>query len=151
MKGKEGEANGMKRSQIKWKLLLFDESDLFLFRPVYFLFSFNRAALFILSQIKKRDCITKKKKKNKKKKKKKKKTHTHTKKKQIIRWSGLKRTYNLLIVKKHCLDRTTDHTFLETDHTCVGIKHKLCRKVTTDCSLIIPIFVNGFDHNTKIQ
>ena len=59
MKGKEGvlgaiapppppEANGMKRCQIKWKLLLFDESDFFLLRPVYFLFSFNRAILFIL-------------------------------------------------------------------------------------------------------
>ena len=39
MKGEEGvgggggglEANGMKRSQIKWKLLLFDESDFFFF------------------------------------------------------------------------------------------------------------------------
>ena len=51
----------------------------------------------------------------------------------------------------HCLDRTEDHNVLETDHTCVGSKHKLCRKVTTDCSLIIPIFVNGFDHNTKLQ
>ena len=30
MKGEEG-ANGMKRSQIKWKLLIFDESDLFFF------------------------------------------------------------------------------------------------------------------------
>ena len=49
------EKNGMKRSQIKWKLLLFDESDFFfLLRPVYFLFSSNRAMLFILSQIKKR-------------------------------------------------------------------------------------------------
>ena len=46
MKGEE-EANGMKRSQIKWKLLLFDESDFFfLLMPVYFLFSFNRAMLF---------------------------------------------------------------------------------------------------------
>ena len=63
MKGEEGargasppEANGMKRSQIKWKLLLFDESDIFfyLLRPVNFLFSFNRAMLFILSQIRKR-------------------------------------------------------------------------------------------------
>ena len=53
MKGEE--ANGMKRSQIKWKLLLFDESDFFLLRPVYFLFSFYRAMLFILSQIKK--CV----------------------------------------------------------------------------------------------
>ena len=51
MKGEEGvggggggglappEANGMKRSQIKWKLLLFDESDFFL-RPVYFFILF---------------------------------------------------------------------------------------------------------------
>ena len=35
MKGEEGvwgpEANRMKRSQIKWKLLLFDESDFFNF------------------------------------------------------------------------------------------------------------------------
>ena len=38
MKGEEGvwglappEANGMKRSQIIWKLLLFDESDFFFF------------------------------------------------------------------------------------------------------------------------
>ena len=61
MKGEKGvwggggasppEANRMKRSQIKSKLLLFDESDFFLLRPVYFLFSFNRA-MFILSQIK---------------------------------------------------------------------------------------------------
>ena len=41
----------MKRSQIKWKPLLFDESDFL--RSVYFLFCFNRAMLFILSQIKK--------------------------------------------------------------------------------------------------
>ena len=47
------EANGMERSQIKWKLLLFDESDFFLLRPVNFLFCFNKAMLFILSQIKK--------------------------------------------------------------------------------------------------
>ena len=33
----------MKRSQIKMKLLLFDESDFFSFEGVYFLFSFNRA------------------------------------------------------------------------------------------------------------
>ena len=57
MKGEEGvlappppppplEDNGMKRSQIKWKLLLFDEK----LRPVYFLFSFNIAMLFNLSQ-----------------------------------------------------------------------------------------------------
>ena len=46
------EANGMKRRQIKWKLLLFYESDFFLLRPVYFSFSFNRAMLSILSQIK---------------------------------------------------------------------------------------------------
>ena len=25
----------------------------------------------------------------------------------------------------HCLDRSADHTFLETHHTCVGSKHKL--------------------------
>ena len=47
------EANGMKRSQIKWKLLLFDESDYF-FSFEASLFSFNRTMLFILSQIKKR-------------------------------------------------------------------------------------------------
>ena len=36
MKGEEG-VNRMKRSQIKWKLLLFDESDfLFLLRPFIF-------------------------------------------------------------------------------------------------------------------
>ena len=36
------EANGMKRMQIKWKLLLlFYESGFFLLRSVYFLFSFN--------------------------------------------------------------------------------------------------------------
>ena len=46
-----GGAKGMIRRQIKWKLLLFYESDFFL-RPVFFLFSFNRAMLFILSQIK---------------------------------------------------------------------------------------------------
>ena len=83
MKGEEGVwANGMKRSQIKWKLLLFDESDFFSFEAVYFyfLFSFNRAMLFILSQIKKRVFL--------------KKTN------QIIKLSGLKRMYNLCIVKK---------------------------------------------------
>ena len=63
MKGEEGvwgalaplggtsppEANRMERSQIRWKLLLFDESDfLFLLRPVYFLFFFNRAMLLLL-------------------------------------------------------------------------------------------------------
>ena len=64
MKGEEGvwealapppppEANDMLRSQIKWKLLLFDESDFFSFEAVYFLFSFKRAILFILLQIKK--------------------------------------------------------------------------------------------------
>ena len=77
MKGKEGvwggasppEANRMKRSQIKWKLLLFDESDfLFLLRPVYFLFSFN-IAMFILSQIKEHVFFFKPN--------------------QIIKWSGL--------------------------------------------------------------
>ena len=77
MKGEEGglggasppEANRMERSQIKWKLLLFDESDfLFLFRPVYFLFFFNRA-MFILSQIKKHVFFFKPN--------------------QIIKWSGL--------------------------------------------------------------
>ena len=35
------EANGMKISQIKWKLFLFGESDFFHLRPVYLLFSFN--------------------------------------------------------------------------------------------------------------
>ena len=30
------EANGMKRSQIKWKLILFDESDFFSFEACYF-------------------------------------------------------------------------------------------------------------------
>ena len=46
------EANGISRSQIKWKLLSFDESDFFLLTPVYF-FALFRAMLFILSQIKK--------------------------------------------------------------------------------------------------
>ena len=35
--------------------ILFDESDFFLLRPVYFLFSFNRAILFILANQEK--CI----------------------------------------------------------------------------------------------
>ena len=48
------EANGMKRSHIKWKLLLFNESDFFSFEASLFFLSFNRAMLFILSQIKKR-------------------------------------------------------------------------------------------------
>ena len=46
MKGEEGvwgasppEANGMKRSQIKWKLLLFDESDFFSFVASLFFIS----------------------------------------------------------------------------------------------------------------
>ena len=38
------------KKSIKWKLLLFDESDFFLLRPIYFLFSFNTSMLFILSQ-----------------------------------------------------------------------------------------------------
>ena len=83
------EDNGMKRSQIKWKLLLFDESDFFLLRPVYFLFSFNRAMLFILSQIKKHVFVLKPN--------------------QIIKWSGLKRTYNLCIVKKAKLEISGSH------------------------------------------
>ena len=97
MKGEEGvwcasppEANGMKRSQIKWKLLLFDESDFFfLLRPVCFLFSFNRAMLFILSQIKKHVFFLKRN--------------------QIIKWSGLKRTYNLCIVKEAKLEISSSH------------------------------------------
>ena len=46
MKGEEGvrgrppEANGMKRSQIKWKLLLFDESDFFSFEAYLFFILF---------------------------------------------------------------------------------------------------------------
>ena len=61
MKGEEGgglsppEANGMKISQIKCKLLLYDESEFFFFCGRFtFLFSFNIAMLFILSKIKKR-------------------------------------------------------------------------------------------------
>ena len=99
MKGEEGvwgealapppppEANGMER-QIKWKLLLFYESDFFLLRPVYFLFSLNRAMLFIVSQIKKRVFF---------------------KPNQIIKWSGLKRTCNLCIVKKAKLNISVSH------------------------------------------
>ena len=41
------DANGMKRSRMKWKLLLFDESDFFSFEASLFLFSFNKAMLFI--------------------------------------------------------------------------------------------------------
>ena len=64
MKGEEGvwgasappEASRMKRSQIKWKLLLFNESDFFF---IYFSILFNmfnnRAMLFVLLQIKK--CV----------------------------------------------------------------------------------------------
>ena len=37
------EANGIKRSQIKWKLLLFDESDLFF---DFFVFSLEPCYLF---------------------------------------------------------------------------------------------------------
>ena len=88
--GGSGNANGMKRSQIKWKLLLFDESDFFfLLRPVYFLFSFNRAMLFILWQIKK--CVFF--------------LIPH----QIIKWSGLKRMYNLCIVKKAKFEISGSH------------------------------------------
>ena len=68
MKGEEGsegaspplppDANGMKRSQIKWKLLIFDESDFCFFLGQFtFLLSFNRAMLFIFSKIKKRVFI----------------------------------------------------------------------------------------------
>ena len=97
MKGEEGvwgpapppEANKMKRSQIKWKLLPFDESDfLFLLRPVYYSFSFNRA-MFILLQIKKHVFFFKPN--------------------QIIKWSGLLRTYNLCIVQKTKLEISGSH------------------------------------------
>ena len=42
MKGEEGvwEANGMNRSQIKWKLLLFDESVFFSFEATLFFILF---------------------------------------------------------------------------------------------------------------
>ena len=83
------EANGMKRSQIKWKLLLFDLSYFFSFEASLFLFSFNRAMFFILSQIKKRVFFLKPN--------------------QIIKWSGLKRTYNLCIVKKAKLEISGSH------------------------------------------
>ena len=61
MKDEEGsggaspsEANRMKRSQIKLKLLLFDQSDFFFSLGQFiFYFFFNRAMLHILSQIKK--------------------------------------------------------------------------------------------------
>ena len=93
MKGEEGVwgalANGMKRSQIKWKLLFFYESDLFSFEAsLFFLFFFNRAMSFILSQIKK---------------------HVSFKPNQIIKWSGLKRTYNLCIVKEANLEISGCH------------------------------------------
>ena len=57
MKGEEGVWGALalnENKSNKMELLLFDESDFFLLSPVYFLFSFNRAMLFILSQIKKR-------------------------------------------------------------------------------------------------
>ena len=54
----------------------------FLMGPVYFLFSFNRA-MFILSQIK---------------------NVYFFKPNQVLKWSGLKRTYNLCIVKKAKLE-----------------------------------------------
>ena len=57
--------------------ILFDESDFFfLLRPVHFLFSFHRAMLFILAN--QEMCI-------------------FFKQNQIIKWSGLKRMYNLCI------------------------------------------------------
>ena len=77
MKGDQGvlEANGMKKSQIKYKLLLFDESELcfFLFlSPVYINVYFLKPN-------------------------------------QIIKWSGLKRTYNLCRVKKAKLEINGSH------------------------------------------
>ena len=48
------EANGMKRCQIKLKLLLFNES--ISFEASLFFITFNKAVLFILSQIKE-TCI----------------------------------------------------------------------------------------------
>ena len=80
----------MKRSQIKLKLLLFDKTDFLSFDASLDLFSFNRAMLFIISQIKKRVFLLKNP-------------------NQIIKWSGLKRTYNLCIVKKARLENSGSH------------------------------------------
>ena len=79
------EASRMKRSQIKWKLLLFDESDFFSFEASLFfiLFKQSHVIYYIANQGK---CIFKKK------------------PNQIIKWSGLKRMYNICIVKKAKLE-----------------------------------------------
>ena len=59
MKGEEGvweppRSQRYEKKSNKMEASLFDESDFFLLRPVYFfLFSFDVAMLFILSQIKK--------------------------------------------------------------------------------------------------
>ena len=80
MKGEEGEANGMKRSQIKWKLLLFDESDFFFFLGQFIFYSLLIGPRYLFSRKSRNVTVLKK--------------HTKT---QIIRWSGLNRTYNLSI------------------------------------------------------
>ena len=92
--------------QLKWKLLLFYESDFFLLRPVYFLLSFNRAMshVFILSQIKKRVFFFSKPK-----------------------WLGLKRTYNLCIVKKAKLDISVSHRFEIGKGGGLGGSHKISK------------------------
>ena len=95
MKGEEGvwglappEAYGMNISQIKWKLLLSDESEFFFsFQASLFLIE---PCYFFLSQINQE-------------------TYIFLKPNQIIKWSGLKRTYNLCIVKKANLEISGSH------------------------------------------
>ena len=74
------EANRMKTNQIKWKLLLFDESDFF---------SFEASLFFILPQIKKRVFFKKNKPDY-----------------QMVR---PKRMYNLCLVKKAKLEISGRH------------------------------------------
>ena len=47
---RRGEAYGMKRSQIKWKLLLFDESDFFLFLGQFIFYSHLREPCDLFSR-----------------------------------------------------------------------------------------------------
>ena len=51
MKGEEGRGvNGMKRSHIKWKLLLFDESEFFFFRGQFIFYSLLIESCYLFSR-----------------------------------------------------------------------------------------------------
>ena len=80
----------MKRSPIKWKLFLFDESDFFSFEASLFFILFLHSHI-VYSLANQETCIFFKK------------------SNQIIKCSGLKRMYNLCIVKKAKLEISGSH------------------------------------------